>query len=64
MVNNVLNAEEKDNELLQEFISQVTSENSKLKYNVFLSFNRVSKDKKWHVWDATAKRCKQFNHWR
>ena len=46
MVNNVLNAEEKDDKLLQEFISQVTSENSKLKYNVFLSFNRVSKDKK------------------
>ena len=35
MVNNVLNAEEKDDKLLQEFISQVTSENSKLKYNVF-----------------------------
>ena len=33
MVNSVFNAEEKGEELLQEFISRFTSENPKLKYN-------------------------------
>ena len=33
MVKNVLNAEEKGGELLQEFISRFTTGNAKLKYN-------------------------------
>ena len=41
MVNSILNAEEKGGELLQEFISRFTSENSKLKYNDFIKRQKV-----------------------
>ena len=41
MVNSVFNAEEKGEELLQEFISRFTTENSKLKYNDHIKRQKV-----------------------